>query len=329
LSPGEITNPLKIPLPARRGLLYSLGPMLLRPLHLIPADTKIDFVAKRWWAFSLSIFLVLVTLVALLVKGLNFGIDFKGGILVEAKAPQTVDVATLRAELQTLNLGEITLQQFGDPTDVMIRIQRQEGGDEAQMAAVQAVRGKLGTSYEYRRVEVVGPTVGKELLHAGILATVLAMGAISLYVALRFEWQFGVAALIATFHDVLTTVGLYAVLQLDFNLTAVAALLTLAGYSINDTVVVFDRIRETLRRHKATSLREVINDAVNQTLSRTTMTAGTVLLVLLPLLFIGGPTLLNISAALTWGIFVGTYSSIYVAAALLLYMPPLRRIEKS
>ena len=301
--------------------------MFIRPIHFIPADTKIDFVAKRWWAFSVTIILVLITIGALAIKGLNLGIDFKGGILIEAKAPQAVDIPALRTELSTLNLGEVSLQQFGAPTDVLIRIQRQEGDEGAQMKAISTVRDKLGTSYEYRRVEVVGPTVGTELLHAGILATVLAMLAISLYVGLRFEWQFGVAALIATFHDVLTTVGLYAVLQLDFNLTAVAALLTLAGYSINDTVVVFDRIRETLRRQKATSLRDVINDAVNQTLSRTTMTAGTTLLALLPLVFMGGPTLINFSAALTWGILVGTYSSIYVAAALLLYMPPLRRIE--
>lgn len=301
--------------------------MFIRPIHFIPADTKVDFVAKRWWAFSVSIILVVITVAALCIKGLNLGIDFKGGILIEAKAPQAVDIAGLRAELGTLNLGEVSLQQFGSPEDVLIRIQRQEGDEAAQMKAISTVRDKLGTSYEYRRVEVVGPTVGSELLHAGILATVLAMGAISLYVALRFEWQFGLAALIATFHDVLTTVGLYAVLQLDFNLTAVAALLTLAGYSINDTVVVFDRIRENLRRQKATSLRAVINDAVNQTLSRTTMTAGTTLLALLPLVFMGGPTLINFSAALTWGILVGTYSSIYVAAALLLYMPPLRRIE--
>ena len=301
--------------------------MFMRPIHFIPADTKIDFVAKRWWAFSMSIFLVLVTIIALLVKGLNLGIDFKGGILIEVKAPQTVDIAALRDTLGALDLGEVSLQQFGAPTDVLIRIQRQEGDEAAQMKAIQTVRDKLGTQYEYRRVEVVGPTVGSELLHAGILATVLAMGAISLYVALRFEWQFGLVALIATFHDVLTTVGLYSVLQLDFNLTAVAALLTLAGYSINDTVVVFDRIRETLRRQRATNLRDVINDAVNQTLSRTTMTAGTTLLALLPLVFMGGPTLINFSAALTWGILVGTYSSIYVAAALLIYMPPLKRIE--
>ena len=301
--------------------------MFLRPFQIIPPDTNVDFVAKRWWAFSVTILLVLITLTALSVKGLNLGIDFKGGILIEAKAQQVIDMPALRADLSTLNLGEVALQQFGAPTDVLIRIQRQEGDEAAQMTAIQSVRAKLGTSYEYRRVEVVGPTVGKELLHAGILATILAMLAISIYVGVRFEWQFGLAALIATFHDVLTTVGMYAVLQLDFNLTAVAALLTLAGYSINDTVVVFDRIRETLRRQKATDLRSIINASVNQTLSRTTMTAGTTLLALLPLVFMGGQTLINFSAALTWGILVGTYSSIYVAAALLLYMPPLRRME--
>jgi preprotein translocase SecF subunit len=301
--------------------------MFLRPRHFIPTDTHIDFVAKRWWAFSVTIILVLITVISLSVKGLNLGIDFKGGILIEAKSPQIVDTAALRSDLATLNLGEVSLQQFGAPTDVLIRIQRQAGDETAQMKAIQSVRSKLGSSYEYRRVEVVGPTVGTELLHAGILATVLAMGAISLYVGIRFEWQFGVAALIATFHDVLTTVGLYSVLQLDFNLTAVAALLTLAGYSINDTVVIFDRLRETMRRHKATDLRAVINDSINQTLSRTTMTAGCTLLALLPLVFMGGATLINFSAALTWGILVGTYSSIYVAAALLIYMPPLKRIE--
>ncbi|MDE1901174.1 MAG: protein translocase subunit SecF [Alphaproteobacteria bacterium] len=300
----------------------------MRPLHIIPPDTKIDFVAKRWWAFTTTIILVIATVVALGVKGLNLGIDFKGGILIEAKAAQNIDMGALRDTLSSLNLGEIDLQQFGAPDDVMIRIQKQAGGDQAQMTAIQKVRDKLGTAYDYRRIDVVGPTVGNELLHAGIIATVLAMLAISLYVGIRFEWQFGLAALIATFHDVLTTVGLFAVTQLDFNLTSVAALLTLAGYSINDTVVVFDRIRETLRRQKATDLRVIINDAVNQTLSRTIMTAGTTLLALLPLVFMGGPTLINFSAALTWGILVGTYSSIYVAAALLLYMPTLKRMDR-
>lgn len=300
---------------------------MFRPIHFVPHDTKIDFVAKRWWAFGVTIALMLVTVASLFINGLNFGIDFKGGILIEAKAAQPVDTAALRADLESLKLGETSLQEFGGPDSVLIRVQRQEGDEAAQQRAIEAVRGKLGTSYEYRRVEVVGPTVGKELLHGGILATLLAVLAIAVYVGMRFEWQFGLAAFLATLHDVFVTVGLYSVLQLDFNLTAIAALLTLAGYSINDTVVVFDRIRETLRRQKANDLRAVINDSVNQTLTRTTMTAGCTLMALLPLVFMGGPTLINFSLALTWGILVGTYSSIYVAAALLIYMPSLRRIE--
>ncbi len=303
--------------------------MLLRPRQFIPTDTHIDFVALRWWAFSVTIVLMLVTIAALFIKGLNLGIDFKGGISIEAKAPQIIDISQVRNTLSNLNLGEVELQQFGSQNEILIRIQKQEGDEAAQMTAVQAVRDTLGASYEYRRVEVVGPTVGSELLRAGILATGFAILAIAVYVGVRFEWQFGLASLIATFHDVFTTVGLFAVLQLDFNLTSVAALLTLAGYSINDTVVVFDRIRETLRRQKATDLRAVINASVNQTLSRTIMTGGTTLIALLPLLIMGGQTLINFSAALTFGILIGTYSSIYVAAALLLYMPPLRRIEKA
>lgn len=301
--------------------------MPFKPIRWIKSGTKIDFVAKRWWAFGVTIALMVVTLIALAVQGLNFGIDFKGGILLEAKAAHTIDIGALRGQLHGLGLGEVELQEFGSPTDVLIRVQRQEGGEAAQMAAVEKIRADLGPQYEYRRVEVVGPTVGAELLRAGILATFCAIFAIALYVAFRFEWQFGAAAMLATLHDVFVTVGLFAVLQLDFNLTAVAALLTLAGYSVNDTVVVFDRIRETLRRHKNTDLRAVINDSVNQTLSRTLMTAGLTLLAMLPLALFGGQSLLNFSLALIWGILVGTYSSIYVAAALLLYMPPLRRME--
>ncbi|MER2520918.1 MAG: protein translocase subunit SecF [Bdellovibrionales bacterium] len=301
--------------------------MSFRPIRLIPSNTKIDFVSKRWFAFSVSILLVVITIISLATRGLNLGIDFKGGILIEAKNEHAVDIGSMREDLNKLGLGEVELQQFGSPNDVLIRIQRQEGDESIQIKAVQSVRDKLGAGYEYRRVEVVGPTVGSELLRAGVMATIFAMLAIGVYVAVRFEWQFGVAAFIATLHDVVATVGLFSVLQLDFNLTTVAALLTLAGYSINDTVVVFDRIRETLRRQKSHDLRAVINDSVNQTLSRTVMTAGMTLLALLPLVFMGGSTLFNFSAALTWGILIGTYSSIYVAAALLLYMPPLRRIE--
>ena len=298
---------------------------MFKPVHWVRNDTSIDFVAKRWWAFGVTIALMLLTVGSLFVQGLNLGIDFKGGILLEVKAAHAIEIGALRQDMEQLKLGDVTLQSFGGPQDVLIRIQRQEGDEKAQMAAVERVRGKLGQGFEIRRVEVVGPTVGHELFLDGIKATLFAIIAISLYVAYRFEWQFGVAAMIATLHDVFVTVGLFSVLQLDFNLTAVAALLTLAGYSINDTVVVFDRIRETMRRTRAPDLRTVINNSVNQTLSRTIMTAGTTLLALIPLVLFGGHNLLNFSLALTWGIVVGTYSSIYVAAAFLLYMPPLRQ----
>lgn len=301
--------------------------MLLRAYNFIPHDTKIDFVAKRWFGFGLTLLLTLMTVVSLSINGLNLGIDFKGGILIEAKSQETIDLGSLRSELGGLGLGEVTLQEFGSPKDLLIRIQRQDGGEEAQQEAVKIVRAKLGDSYEYRRTEVVGPTIGAELFQAGILATVFAILAIAVYVGLRFEWQFGVAAFTSTIHDVFVTVGLFSFFQLDFNLTTVAALLTLAGYSINDTVVVFDRIRERMRRHKANDIKTVINESLNQTLSRTLITGGTTLLALLPLLFMGGETLFNFALALTWGIVIGTYSSIYVASSLLLYMPPLRRLQ--
>jgi preprotein translocase subunit SecF len=299
--------------------------MKFKPVNWVRTQTNVDFVAKRWWAFGVTLALVAVTFLSLAFQGMNLGIDFRGGILLEAKAPQAIDFVKLRADLAALELGDVTLQQFGSPNDVLIRIQRQSGDDAAQMAAVAKVRDRLGQAYDYRRVEVVGPTVGAELFRAGLLATLFAILAIALYVGLRFEWQFGLAAMIATLHDVLVTIGLFSVLQLDFNLTAVAALLTLAGYSINDTVVVFDRIREISQRQKSPDLRTIINLSVNQTLSRTIMTAGTTLLALLPLVLFGGQNLFNFSLALTWGVIVGTYSSIYVAAALLLYMPPLKQ----
>lgn len=270
---------------------------------------------------------MVLTVVLLSTKGLNLGTDFTGGVLIEAKSSQAIDLGTIRKDLGSLDLGEVEIQQFGSPEEILIRIQRQDGDEQDQMRAVQSVRDKLGEGYEYKRVEVVGPTVGKELFNAGVLAAVLAIIGMSVYIAFRFEWQFGVATVVSTFHDVFVTVGLFSLFQLDFNLTSVAVLLTLAGYSTNDTIVIFDRIREIMRRHKADNLKEVINIAVNQTLSRTIMTGGTTLIAILPLLFVGGPVLFGFAAALTWGIIIGTYSSIYVAASLLLYMPRLRRID--
>ncbi|NBX73428.1 MAG: protein translocase subunit SecF [Alphaproteobacteria bacterium] len=293
---------------------------------------NIDFVKQRYWAFVITALLLIASMASVAVQGLNLGIDFKGGILLEVRSPSTVDISAWREKLGGLGLGEIQLQEFGDmsdqASDISLRIQRQEGDDATQMQAVEKVRAALADQslIEWRRTEVVGPTVGRELFMAGITATVLALLGIAAYVAVRFEWQFGVAALLATLHDVLVTVGLFSVLQLDFNLTAVAAVLTLAGYSINDTVVVFDRLRENLRKTKQPHLPTLINLTVNQTLSRTLMTSGTTLIVMIPLAIFGGDTLLNFSVAIIWGILIGTYSSIYVAASLLLYMPPLRRV---
>lgn len=296
----------------------------MRPLRLIPDNTRFDFVGVRMPAFVFTLALLLATLGSLAVQGFNLGIDFAGGILIEAKADHDVDVGGLRDRLNRLNLGGVELQRFGGPREVLIRVQQQEGGEAANRSAIEAVRGALSNGWEYRRVELVGPKVGGELLQDGVIATVLALLGITAYVAFRFEWQFGVAALVATAHDVIVTAGLFSVLQLEFDLTSVAALLTLAGYSINDTVVIFDRIRETMRRNRSLSMPEVINLSINETLARTIMVSLSTLLAILPLLLFGGAALFNFTLALTFGIVLGTYSSVYVAASLLLYMKPIQ-----
>jgi preprotein translocase subunit SecF len=294
-------------------------------LRFVPDNTHYDFIGKRYYAFAFTATLFLITIISIAVRGFNFGIDFKGGVLLEVAQQQAFELSPLRSKLSDLGLGEVSLQTFGKPTDLLIRIEKQPGGDAAQQAAVDKIKAALGPGIEYRRVEIVGPKVSGELLFKGYLAAALAVVAISAYVAIRFEWQFGVAALIATLHDVVTTMGVFSVLGLEFDLTAIAAILTIAGYSINDTVVVFDRIRENLRKYKTMPLAELFNLSVNETLSRTIMTSSTTMLAVLALLVVGGPVILNFNVAMAWGIITGTYSSIYVAAALLLYVKPLRR----
>lgn len=294
-------------------------------LRFLPKNTKIDFVSKRFIAFAVTGFLFMATAISLWTEGFNLAIDFAGGILIEAKASQDFDTSALRHRLNGLEIGGVELQQFGGPHDVLIRVQQQEGGEAANRAAIQKVRTELGDGWEYRRVETVGPKVGSELLQGGVIATVLSVLAITVYVAFRFEWQFGIAALIATGHDVFCTLGIFTVFHREFDLTAVAALLTLAGYSINDTVVVFDRIRELMRKHRTMNMRDLINLSVNQTLSRTILTSVCTLTAILPLLIYGGSALFNFTLAMTFGIVVGTYSSIYVAGSLLLYMTPVRK----
>jgi len=297
-------------------------------LKLIPDDTKIDFVGARYIAFGLDFILLVATLALLAIQGLNLGIDFTGGVLVEVKQEEAIDIAMMRDQVGEIGFGEAQIQYFSGgecdlPLDscVLIRVQPQEGGTD--QAAATAIQEALGEGAEFRRVDVVGPKISGELFIDGVVATILAVIMIAVYVALRFEWQFGIGAIIATAHDVFITIGLFTVLQMDFNLASIAALLTLAGYSVNDTVVVFDRIRENRRRYKRMPLKELINVSINQTLSRTVLTGVTTAIALMPLLLFGGPALFEFAAAILFGIIVGTFSSIYVAGALLLYLPPL------
>lgn len=291
----------------------------MRLLKIVPDDINISFMPFRKVFLTLSAIAVAVSLVMVFVKGMNFGIDFQGGILVEVRMPQAADLGQMRSQLGALGLGEVNLQEFGTPTDVLIRVAAQEGDASAQQAAVAAVKNALGTNVDYRRVEFVGPKVSSELLLDGILAVSAAIIAMLIYIWLRFEWQFGLGAVAALTHDVFLTLGIFSLLGLEFNLSTVAAVLTIAGYSINDTVVVFDRIREDLRKFKTKPVPELLNGSINATLSRTVMTSVTTLVALGALFFLGGEVIRDFSFAMIFGVLVGTYSSICVAAPLLLY----------
>jgi len=269
--------------------------------------------------FGLSILLILISISMFIARDLNYGIDFQGGILIEVRVGQANKLVEMRQRLKTLGLGEVTLQEFGSPMDILIRVQKQEGGEKAQQVAIDKVKGELGSDIKYRRTEFVGPKVSEELFQDGVTAVFLAIIGILLYIWFRFEWQFGVGAIIALCHDVLTTVGIFALTGIEFNLSTVAAILTIAGYSINDTVVVYDRVRENLRKYKSLSLFELLNNSVNETLSRTVMTSVTTLLALLSLYILGGEVIRGFSFAMIWGVLIGTYSSICLAVPLLLY----------
>ncbi len=298
---------------------------MIRPLIVIRRVPQIDFMRWHRLGFALSILLGVVSIGLSTTIGLNLGIDFKGGLLIEAKTQGPADLATMRAKIDALHLGEASLQNFGAPDEVLIRLPQQAGGDKAQESAITGIKQALGEGVEYRRQEVVGPSVGSELIRAGMLATVLALGAILIYIWFRFEWQFGVGATISTIHDVVTTIGLFAIFRLEFNLTTLAAILTVAGYSINDTVVIYDRVREAMRKYRTMPFRDLINLALNETLSRTILTVSTVALAVLSLLLFGGEVLKGFSIAMLWGIVIGTYSSLFIAAPIIYYIQPNRR----
>ncbi|MBV9560983.1 MAG: protein translocase subunit SecF [Bradyrhizobium sp.] len=295
---------------------------LLPSLRIVPDNTHFDFTQFRRISFPISATLSIVAITLFFTHGLNFGIDFKGGTLLEVRAKSgAVDIAAMRASLNTLGLGDVQLQQFGGPEEVLIRVAEQPGGDKAQQDALGKVRGALGDSVDYRRVEVVGPRVSGELLAYGMLGLMLAIVAILIYLWFRFEWQFALGAMIANVHDIVLTIGFMSITQVDFDLTSIAALLTILGYSLNDTVVIYDRIREMLRRYKKMPMPQLLNESINSTLSRSIITHVTVTLALLALLLFGGQAIHSFTAVMMFGVvLVGTYTSIFIAAPILIYL---------
>ncbi|TAJ35801.1 MAG: protein translocase subunit SecF [Reyranella sp.] len=371
-----------------------------KPVHLFAFKKKFDFLRWRKPALILSTLINVVAILAVVFVGLNFGIDFKGGIALQVRAKQgaAAQLDALRATVGGLGVGEVSLQEFGEASTVLIRIQRQEGNAQCvagaqrvmqkrssagwqvkpgaagtgdveftapqaldgagwrdavsrvgltiverqlprgttatakvdmspeqraewcQQVAIKAVEDAIGANYDIRGTESVGPKIGDELMMSGIWAVLATMAAIVVYVWFRYEWQFGVGALVAMLHDVITTLGVFVLLQLDFSLTALAAVLTIAGYSINDTVVIFDRVRENMRRYKKLGLIDLLNLSLNETLSRTLMTSGTVFVAVLALVVFGGPVLYSFSIGMLWGVIVGTYSSVWIACAALVYL---------
>jgi preprotein translocase SecF subunit len=293
-------------------------------LKLIPHGTKFHFMRARFVGLGVSAFLSILSIVLFIHPGLNYGIDFAGGIVIETRTTGPADLAKMRSTVHAVNLGgETSLQEFGAPTDTLVRISRQPGGEEAQEKSVNKVKAALAEAFpgvQFRRVEVVGPKVSGELVEAGFLAVGLALLAVMAYIWFRFEWQFGVGAVVTLILDVTKAVGFFALTQLEFSLTSVAALLTIIGYSINDKVVVYDRMRENLRKYKALDLRSLIDLSINETLARCVYTSMTTFLSVLPLAFLGSDTVRVFAMTMMFGIVVGTSSSIYIAAPLLLLL---------
>lgn len=294
---------------------------MFKPIRFFPDDTKLQFIRFRTFSYVFSGALAILSLVMLATMGLNFGIDFRGGTLIEIGTKDgPADLSGLRSTLGKLGLGDVEIQEFGAPTDVLIRVEEQSGGETAQQVVVAKIKDALGDGVEYRRVEVVGPKVSGELVNTGVIAVIVAILAVLVYIWFRFEWQFAVGAIIATVHDVVLTLGMFSGLQMEFNLSIIAAILTIVGYSLNDTVVVYDRHRENLRKYKRMPLEQLLDLSINQTLSRTTLTSFTTLIALLSLYIFGGEVIRGFTFAMIWGVIIGTYSSIFVASPLLLVL---------
>jgi preprotein translocase SecF subunit len=300
----------------------------MKGFDFIPHNTKVPFLSWRFIAIALSVIGVAASVTLFLTQGLNLGIDFRGGSLIEVKARTgEIDVGWLRSQVRSLKLGDVQIQQIkdfssqsacSDNSCAMVRVELQPGGDKVQQAALNRVKEKLGDKVIYRSTEVVGPTVQGELIESGILAVISAIGAVLIYIWFRFEWQFAVGAVAALVHDVLMTIGIFSLLQIEFGLPVVAAILTIVGYSLNDTVVVYDRIRENLRKYKKMALIDLLDRSLNETLSRTILTSVTTLLALVSLYVFGGEVIRGFTFAMIWGVIVGTYSSVFIASPILL-----------
>jgi preprotein translocase SecF subunit len=292
----------------------------MKPFRLIPDDTKIGFMRLSRYGFFVSGLLCLASLLLFFFVGLNVGVDFKGGTVVTIRTEQPANIDELRGKIDSLNLGSAELQEYGSPNDILIRIEAQAGGDEAQQAAVASLKEALGPGIEYRSVEVVGPKVSGELTQQGILAVVLSIFCVLFYIWFQFEWQFAVGAVLSLLHDVVLSIGLFCLIGLEFNLSIIAAILTIVGYSLNDTVVVFDRIREFLRKYKSMLLADLIDFSINSVLPRTLLTSVTTLIALTSLYIFGGEVISGFTFAMIWGVLVGTYSSIFIASPVLILL---------
>ena len=306
-------------------------------LRLVPAETKIDFFSRPALSFGVSVIAVIASIILYLFVGLNYGIDFRGGTTIRTESTQSVDIGAYRNAIQPLELGDVKITEVFDPTFredqnvAMIRIEAQGGDASASVETIQSIEDALvalDPSITFPSVESVGPKVSGELVWSAVEAVVLAILAVMVYIWLRFEWQFALGAIAALIHDVILTIGIFSLFQIPFDLSIIAALLTIVGYSLNDTVVVFDRVRENLRKFKKLSLKDVLNLSINETLSRTVMTSGTTLLALIALLVLGGDVIRGFIFAMTWGIIVGTYSSVFVASTVLLWLDVKRDWSK-
>ncbi len=290
-------------------------------IRYFPTNTKFEFMRFRRWSFPFSAAMSVLAVGLFLGVGMNFGIDFKGGTLMElqAKAAQA-DAGAIRERANALGFGEVEVQEFGDGREVSVRVALQPGGEQGQQAVVSRFRETFSADYDFRRVEVVGPRVSGELVQSGTLGILLSLLAILAYLWFRFEWQFAIGAVVATLHDIVLTIGFFAITQLEFNMTSIAAILTIIGYSLNDTVVVYDRIRETMRKYKRLPIGELLDKAMNDTLTRTIVTGVSTALALLSLAFFGGEVLKSFSYAMLFGLVVGTYSSVFIASPVLIYL---------